>query len=190
VAPAFLVYRIVLREVFATHQELGWFIASIYVLCGAFRLARFNCLAAQAGSGGGREFLGFPIPAAAGLVASLTLFMIWLNDIGWMEERFGRSKWRYILPVLMLFLSAMMVSEVKYPTFKKLDLRATRTFTRTLLAVLFIGSVVVLREKILYWVLPLFFTSYLIYGFIRPRVSRKVRHEIEDDDDDEPSLPY
>jgi CDP-diacylglycerol--serine O-phosphatidyltransferase len=190
VAPAFLVYRIVLREVFATHQELGWFIASIYVLCGAFRLARFNCLAAQAGSGGGREFLGFPIPAAAGLVASLTLFMIWLNDIGWMEERFGRSKWRYILPVIMLFLSAMMVSEVKYPTFKKLDLRATRTFTRTLFAVLFIGSVVVLREKILYWVLPLFFTTYLLYGFIRPRVSRKVRHEIEDDDEDEPSLPY
>ena len=67
---------------------------------------------------------------------------------------------------------------------------ATRTFTRTLLAVLFIGSVVVLREKILYWVLPLFFTTYLIYGFIRPRVSRKVRHEIEDDDEDEPSLPY
>jgi CDP-diacylglycerol--serine O-phosphatidyltransferase len=190
VAPAFLVYRIVLREVFATHQELGWFIASIYVLCGAFRLARFNCLAAQAGSGGGREFLGFPIPAAAGLVASLTLFMIWLNDIGWMEERFSRSKWRYALPIMMLFLSWMMVSEVKYPTFKKLDLRATRTFTRTLLAVLFIGSIVVLRGRILYWVMPLFFTTYLIYGFIRPRVSRKVRHEIEDDDEDEPSLPY
>ena len=49
----------------------------------------------------------------------------------------------------------------------------------------------VLRGKILYWVLPIFFTSYLIYGFIRPRVSRKMRHEIEDDDDeDEPSLPY
>jgi CDP-diacylglycerol--serine O-phosphatidyltransferase len=190
VAPAFLVYRIVLWEVFATHPEVGWFIASIYVLCGAFRLARFNCLAAQAGSGGGKEFLGFPIPAAAGLVASLTLLMIWLNEIGWMEERFSRSKWRYALPILMLFLSWMMVSEVKYPTFKKLDLRATRTFTRTLLAVLFIGSVVVLRQKILYWVLPIFFTSYLIYGFIRPRVSRKVRHEIEDDDEDEPSLPY
>ena len=189
VAPAFLVYRIVLHEVFATHQELGWFIASIYVLCGAFRLARFNCLAAQAGSGGGREFLGFPIPAAAGLVASLTLFMIWLNDIGWMEERFSRSKWRYALPIIMLFLSWMMVSEVKYPTFKKLDLRATRTFTRTLLAVLFIGSIVVLRGRILYWVMPLFFTTYLIYGFIRPRLSRKVREEISDEEDDENGEP-
>jgi CDP-diacylglycerol--serine O-phosphatidyltransferase len=189
VAPAFLVYRIVLKDVFAVHQEIGWFIASIYLLCGAFRLARFNCLAAQAGSGGGKEFLGFPIPAAAGLVVSLTLFMFWLNEIGWMEERFNRSKWRYLLPALMLFLSAMMVSEVKYPTFKKLDLRATKTFTKTLLAVLFIGSVVVLRGKILYWVLPLFFTAYLLYGFIRPRVSRRVRYEIEDEDDDEPSSP-
>jgi len=190
VAPAFLVYRIVLKDVFTVHQEIGWFIASIYLLCGAFRLARVNCLAAQAGGGGGKEFLGFPIPAAAGLVVSLTLFMFWLNEIGWMEERFNRSKWRYVLPALMLFLSAMMVSEVKYPTFKKLDLRATKTFTKTLLAVLFIGSVVVLREKILYWVLPLFFTAYLLYGFIRPRVSRRVRYEIEDEDDeDEPSSP-
>jgi CDP-diacylglycerol--serine O-phosphatidyltransferase len=191
VAPAFLVYKIVLRDVFVVHQEIGWFIASIYLLCGAFRLARFNCLAAQAGSGGGKEFLGFPIPAAAGLVASLTLFMIWLNEIGWMEERFSRSRWRYVLPVIMVFLSWMMVSEVKYPTFKKLDLRATKTFTKTLLAVLFIGGVVILRDKILSWVLPLFFTTYLLYGFVRPRISRRMRYEIEDEeeDDDEPSSP-
>src|SRR6266536_6448365 len=50
VAPAFLVHRIVLKDVFGLHAELGWFIASIYLICGAFRLARFNCLAAQAGS--------------------------------------------------------------------------------------------------------------------------------------------
>src|ERR1044071_758506 len=75
VAPAFLVHRVVLGEEFKDHPQLGWFIASIYLLCGAFRLARFNCLSAAAGSGGGKEFLGFPIPAAAGLVVSLTLFM-------------------------------------------------------------------------------------------------------------------
>lgn len=184
VAPAFLVYRIVLRDFVPTHPEFGWFIASIYLLCGAFRLARFNCLASMAGTGGGKEFLGFPIPAAAGLVSSLTLFMMW-----WDEKDFVRGNWRYALPVIMLFLSWMMVSEVKYPTFKKLDLRATRTFTKTLVAVLFIGSVVILRERILVLVLPLFFTSYLLYGFIRPRVSRRVRHEIEDEDEDEPSLP-
>src|SRR3954469_20679366 len=76
VAPAFLIHRIVLKDVFIKHPEIGWFIASIYVVCGAFRLARFNCLSAMAGSGGGKEFLGFPIPSAAGLVGSLTYFMI------------------------------------------------------------------------------------------------------------------
>src|SRR5215207_11778098 len=83
-APAFLVHRIVLRDVFIDYPEVGWFIASIYLICGAFRLARFNCLAAQAGTGGGKDFLGFPIPAAAGLVSSLTLFMMW-----WDEKEFA-----------------------------------------------------------------------------------------------------
>jgi len=179
VAPAFLVHRIVLKDVFVQHPEIGWFIASIYLLCGAFRLARFNCLAAQAGTGGGQEFLGFPIPAAAGLVSSLTLFMMW-----WDEKDFARGNWRFVLPALMLFLSLMMVSKVKYPTFKKLDLRATRRFRFTLLAILFLGSVLVLREKILVFLLPVFFTAYLIYGFIRPRISKKVRQEIEDDEDE------
>jgi CDP-diacylglycerol--serine O-phosphatidyltransferase len=194
VAPAFLVHRIVLAEVFVKHPGVGWFIASIYLICGAFRLARFNCLATQSGTGGGTEFLGFPIPAAAGLVSSLTLFMIWLNEMGWWEERLGQSKWRYILPALMLFLSWMMVSEVRYPTFKKLDFRATGTFTRTLLAVLLIGSVLILQEKVLYWLLPLSFTTYLLYGFIRPYIPRSYRRDIaddadDDDDDDAPASP-
>src|SRR5205823_14171603 len=68
VAPAFLVHRVVLRSVFPVHAEAGWFIASIYLICGAFRLARFNCLAAT-GADSGKEFLGFPIPSAAGLVS-------------------------------------------------------------------------------------------------------------------------
>src|SRR5712691_979439 len=40
VAPAFLVHRVVLGEEFPVHAEWGWFISSIYLLCGAFRLAR------------------------------------------------------------------------------------------------------------------------------------------------------
>jgi CDP-diacylglycerol--serine O-phosphatidyltransferase len=179
-APAFLVHRVVLRDVFLPHQEVGWFIASIYLICGALRLARFNCLAAQAGTGGGKEFLGFPIPAAAGLVASVTLFMIWFDEKG-----FVKSGWRYLLPTLMLFLSIMMVSEVKYPTFKSLDLRARRTFTKLVVSILFVGSLVILREKILYFVLPVLFTAYLLYGFIRPRISRKMREEIEEEQDED-----
>jgi CDP-diacylglycerol--serine O-phosphatidyltransferase len=184
VAPAFLVHRIVLRDVFPEHPEIGWFIASIYLICGAFRLARFNVLSTQS-SGSGKDFLGFPIPSAAALVASLTLFIMWVE-----EKDFAKGKWRYLLPVLLLFLSWMMVSHVRYPTFKSLDLRATRTFTKTLLAILFVGCVVVLRGKILVFILPLFFTAYLIYGFVRPHLSRAWRREIEEDDEDEPDSAH
>ena len=180
VAPAFLVHRVVLRDVFQDQPQLGWFISSVYLLCGAFRLARFNCLATMAGTGGGKEFLGFPIPAAAGLVASLTMMMIHLDENG-----YAPSKWTYALPVILLFLAAMMVSTVKYPTFKRLDLKATSTFAKTIIAALLVGSVVILREKILYIVMPILFTAYLLYGFVRPRISRKMRHEIEDEDGDD-----
>jgi CDP-diacylglycerol--serine O-phosphatidyltransferase len=184
VAPAFLVHRIVLREVFESTPELGWFIASIYLICGAFRLARFNCLAAISGSGGSKEFLGFPIPSAAGLVVSLTWLLMWFYDKG---KDFAGTRWKWLLPALMLFLSWMMVSEVKYPTFKALDLRAKRTFTKTLVAILFIGLVVITQGKVLIFVLPVFFTGYLLYGFIRPRISRKMRAEIEEEDEEDGS---
>jgi CDP-diacylglycerol--serine O-phosphatidyltransferase len=183
-APAFLVHRVVLKDVFEGHPEAGWFIASVYLLCGAFRLARFNCLSAMR-EAPSKDFLGFPIPSAAGLVASLTLFMIW-----WDEKEFATGWWRYLLPALLLFLSWMMVSNVRYPSFKTLDLRATRTFTKTLVAILFLGSILIFREKILVFVLPVFFTAYLIYGFIRPRISRKIRHEIEEEEEEEgPAAP-
>jgi CDP-diacylglycerol--serine O-phosphatidyltransferase len=174
------VHRVVLKDVFVGHPEWGWFIASIYLICGAFRLARFNCLATQTNSGGGKEFLGFPIPSAAGLVASLTLLII-----QWNENERSLGNWKYLLVAVLLFLSAMMVSTVKYPSFKTLGLRSTSTFTKALAAALFLGLILVLQEKILLYVLPAFFTAYLVYGFIRPRISRRVRENIEDDDEEE-----
>ena len=186
-APAFLVHHIILADVFKNLPRLSWIIAAVYVICGAFRLARFNCLAAMAGTGGGKEFLGFPIPAAAGLVSSLTLFLLWLE-----EQGFSVGRWGYILPAIMVFLSLMMVSEVKYPTFKTLDFRARRTFTKMVVIVLLVTSLVFLWETILQIVLPILFTAYLVYGFIRPRISRKVRDEIEEEEEseDEPSAPW
>jgi CDP-diacylglycerol--serine O-phosphatidyltransferase len=179
-APAFLVQRVVLKNVFGEHDEWGWFISSIYLICGAFRLARFNCLANMPGGGRSKDFLGFPIPSAAGLVASLTLLILRLNE---REKDLGN--WKWLLVVVLLFLSAMMVSTVKYPSFKSLGLRSASTFSRAIIAALFLGFILVLREKILYYVLPAFFTLYLVYGFIRPRISRQVRREIEEEDEEE-----
>jgi CDP-diacylglycerol---serine O-phosphatidyltransferase len=181
-APAFLVHRVVLHDFFATRPEIGWFIASIYLICGALRLARFNCLAAMPGGGGGKEFTGFPIPAAAGLVASLTLFLMWGDQS---DRDLSHAPWSFLLPGLLLFLSVMMVSEVKYPSFKTLDLRARRTFPKMVVIILFIGGLVIMRGLILPIVLPLIFTVYLLYGFVRPQISRKIRHEIEEEDEDD-----
>jgi len=180
-APAFLVHRVVLHDVFGgDYQELGWFIASIYLICGAFRLARFNCLSAMNLPGAGKDFLGFPIPSAAGLVASLTLFIIKLNE---KEKDLGHLA--YLLPVVLVFLSAMMVSEVRYPSFKSLGLRSPTTFLKVVTGALFLGLLLILREKIIYYVLPFFFTAYLVYGFVRPHISRAWRKEIEEDEDED-----
>ncbi len=179
VAPAFLVHRVVLKDVFVSHPELGWFIASIYLICGAFRLARFNCLAALPPGSGGRDFLGYPIPSAAGLVASLTLLIIQLN-----EKDKSLGPWKYLPAVVLLFLSAMMVSNVKYPSFKSLGLRSLSTFTKMLVSALTVALVLV-YWPVFFYVLPAFFTLYLVYGFIRPRISRRVRREIEEEDEEE-----
>jgi len=178
VAPAFLVHRVVLGDVFSSIPQVGWFIASMYLLCGAFRLARFNCLAALPG-GGSKDFLGFPIPSAAGLVGSVTLLIIHLNE----KER-GLGPWQYVPAAVLVFLSAMMVSTVRYPSFKSLGLRSSSTFLKAIVTAGILGGILILREKVLYYLLPLFFTTYLVYGFVRPRISRRMRREIEEDDDE------
>jgi CDP-diacylglycerol--serine O-phosphatidyltransferase len=185
-APAFLVHRIVLRDMWPDHPQVGWMIASIYLICGAFRLARFNCMARME-QGSSREFLGFPIPAAAGLVASLALLLLWVEEKG-----FPESRWRYLLPILLVFLSAMMVSEVKYPSFKAFDFRAKRSFAKMLAIVLAISIFVILWEKVLPIAAPVIFSAYLIYGFVRPWLPKRTREGIEDeldeeDEEDEPN---
>ena len=182
--PAFLVHRVVLSDVFREDMsEVGWFIASIYVICGALRLARFNCLAAMAEeqsddekSEHANEFIGFPIPAAAALVATITYFLIWFE-----EREFVKGNWKFALPVLLLFLSAMMVSKVKYPTFKKVNLRGSRSFIVMVLGAVVIGLLFTVGRKYALPVgAPLLFVLYLVYGFIRPWMPRRARRDIEE----------
>ena len=175
-APAFLMQRVILHD----FERLGLVVASIYLLCGALRLARYNCLSVMHDSGNSREFLGFPIPASAAMVASLTMFLVWLE-----AKNLPTSSWRWVLLAVLVFLSVMMVSEVKYPSFKKLDFRSRRPFAKFAGAVVVVVCFVFLWKYLVPIVLPLIFTSYLVYGFVRPRLSRKLRREIEEDFDDE-----
>jgi CDP-diacylglycerol--serine O-phosphatidyltransferase len=167
VAPALLVYRIVLQE----FARIGWVIAFVYLACGALRLARFNVVAANH-TGAEKEFKGFPIPAAAGLIASLTLFMLWLAES---ERHLGN--WKFVLPPLMLFLSFMMFSRFKYPSFKAVDWKTTKSIPRFLI----ISVVLVITAMNYEWMPAVLFLAYLLYGFLRPWISHQWRREIEEE---------
>src|SRR5690606_13262420 len=177
IAPALLVMDIVLKSF---DNRLGWTVAFVYLLCGGMRLARFNCLAQAAAEAKSevksRDFVGFPIPAAAGLIASLTMFMIWLNEG---EKDLG--PWRYVLVVLMLLLSFMMLSEFRYPSFKAMNWKAKKSLIWLFVAVL----VLVCAVNFVEFVPLIIFLTYFVYGLVRPWVSRKWRREIEDGLDDE-----
>jgi CDP-diacylglycerol--serine O-phosphatidyltransferase len=168
-APALLVHQIVLQDFHRT----GWIIAFIYLLCGVLRLARFNCVDASSDtSNHSSEFIGFPIPAAAGLIASLTLLMLWLNQG---ERTLGL--WKFVLPPILLFLSFMMFSRVKYPSFKGLNWSARRSLPRFLMTILVLAFAAINYE----WMPALLFLSFLLYGFIRPYLSKPLRDEIEEE---------
>lgn len=171
-APSLLIYRIVLRE--STH--FGWLIAFLYLVCGALRLARFNCIAAANLPGGDKEFKGFPIPAAAGLIASLTLFVLW-----WQAGEHGFGYGRYLFPPLMVFLAFMMFSRVRYPSFKAVNWHTKKSIPRFIVII----SLLVFTAINYEWMPAIIFLAYLLYGFGRPWISRKWQREIEEEDDED-----
>lgn len=100
VAPAFIMYQAAFTDV---SPALAWIVTAIFPICGALRLARFNVIEGIPG-----YFIGLPIPAAGGVLATLALFHHDLHV--------------YLLLVATLALSFLMVSSLKYPNFKKLGL--------------------------------------------------------------------
>jgi len=172
-APALLVYQIVLKD----FQRTGWVVAFLYLLCCALRLARFNCIAAlprtpEESTEASKVFIGFPSPAAAGLIASLTLFMLWLEEG---ERTIGR--WKFALPALLVFLSFMMFSKVRYPSFKGINWRTQRSLPRFLATIAVLAFAGLNYE----WMPALLFVVFLIYGFVRPLLSRPLQREIEEE---------
>lgn len=162
IAPAMLVSRAVLFDLslpgVLSQAESGvtWAIAFIYLLCGAVRLARFNCLAAMGASS--HDFKGIPIPMAAGFIASLTFLII-----GFHENQQTIGAWSYLLAAVMVGVSLLMVSDVRYPSFKKLDLKTRSTRTTLIIGAIMLAIVISYRE----YAAVLVFVAYLLYGLIR-----------------------
>jgi CDP-diacylglycerol--serine O-phosphatidyltransferase len=117
VAPALLMFKIVLYEI--PHQ-IGWIIAGIYLLFGALRLARFNIVSAYNLGGATRNFTGFPIPAAAGVISSITLLVLSQyqheQDLAAAEvsHRRGPPEPEYLLPELDAGGNVCLLSSLRF----------------------------------------------------------------------------
>ena len=110
VAPAVLAYSWGLAD----FHRLGWMVSFLFVVCGSMRLARFNI---QAHVVDKRYFVGLPIPAGAGTIATVVLAT---------PERLVSRVWMGGLLGLTIILSYLMISTIRYRSFKDLDLRRRR----------------------------------------------------------------
>jgi CDP-diacylglycerol--serine O-phosphatidyltransferase len=86
----------------------------------------------------------------------------------------------------MLFLAWMMFSRFKYPSFKSVSWRSTRSLSR-FVCILIVAVVTALNFE---WMPFLLFVSYLLYGFLRPFLSREMKRDIEEEDEDESTAPH
>jgi len=110
VAPAVLAYSWGLAD----FHRLGWMASFLFVVCGSMRLARFNIQTRVVDK---KYFIGLPIPAAAATISALVLAT---------PERLVSQVWMTGLLVLTVILSYLMISTLRYRSFKDLDLRRQR----------------------------------------------------------------
>ncbi|MCK9425650.1 MAG: CDP-diacylglycerol--serine O-phosphatidyltransferase [Ignavibacteriaceae bacterium] len=111
VAPAFLIYEIGLKRL----DTLGIIFAGIFLLCGAFRLARFNT---QLVGFKKEYFVGLPIPTAALTIAAYILVFT--------TDNYLSSSYSFYTSALVLTLSFLMVSRFRYETLPHLTVRGVK----------------------------------------------------------------
>jgi CDP-diacylglycerol--serine O-phosphatidyltransferase len=163
-APAFLMFFLVLSpsQEFPWFRDIGGFVGFVYLLCAAMRLARFNVITNPLLHRGKKEknkdFIGLPVPAAAGTVASLVLFLLKLAD----SDK-SLNKFALVLPFLMLLIAFLMMSTVRYPSGKNVDLQ-TQTRLRTFVGLLALIGLVLLFKEI---ALVGLFLAYIFFGIFR-----------------------
>lgn len=146
-------------------HRLSWFLSFMYLMCGAFRLARFNVqasrprlLAEGTVKVDKKSFVGLPIPVAGGMIAALVHF----SPVPLMH--FGPERARVYSALLMIlvgFLSLMMVSTLRFSSFKTVGTRSRSM--RTIILALSVGMLIFLYSQ---YVLLAMVTSYILYGLL------------------------
>lgn len=139
VAPAFIMYVVAFQDL--NSDAASWIVTAIFPICGALRLARFNVISGIPG-----YFVGLPIPAAGGILATLALFY---KDI---------QPW--VLMASTLALALLMVSTVKYPNFKKFGLPKSAIWSIPIVVVIAVALGIAFPDQLS----KIIFVPLLIYA--------------------------
>ena len=137
-------------------HQLGSLASFAFVVCGALRLARFN-LQAKSETSSKRYFVGLPIPAAAGMIAAVVhFFKTPTLMVG------SALLWSF----LILFMAFLMISTVRYYSFKEFDVHKARP-SRALFGTAMLISLIYLYSEIMLLVMAsLYVSSGLIYELV------------------------
>ncbi len=157
VAPALVAFTWILQDIGKT----GWVVAFLYVACAALRLARFNV---QIGSVDKKWFIGLPSPSAAAFVAA----SVWTFH-SFDAEAFG---FKLLMMIVVAAAGILMVSNIRYYSFKDIDLKGPVPFVVLLAIVL--GFVVISVEPSV--MLLLLFGAYVASGPTLA-IMRKMKHD-------------
>ena len=144
-APGLMIYLWALKPL----GRIGWLAAFLFMACGALRLARFN---SQVGTISSDYFVGLPIPAGAGMSATTVLFCHKVGIAGQVNPIF--------ILVFLYMLSFLMVSTLKYNSFKKPELFRKMNFN-VLVAVILIFIFIAAQPSIALFLLGI---AYVISG--------------------------
>ena len=158
-APALMVFFLILSptDAFPYFRQVGWLIGFIYLLCAAVRLGRFNVITHPLVHGvkprESEDYQGLPVPAAAGMIASIVLVL----------NHYDLRVWSFFLPILLLLVAFLMISTVPYPAFKDIGWD-TRTPFRSFIY-LFAGlGLIFLYHNFTFAIIAL---VYIFYGLFR-----------------------
>lgn len=151
VAPGLLMYAWALKP----FGKFGWLAAFLYVVCGALRLARFNVQVETVES---KRFVGLPIPAAAGMVASCVLLFYHLGGSGTIKK--------VSILLLIYVLAYLMVSNIRFYAFKDPELVKRQPFGVLVLSIILIIVIVAEPQIMLFTIASVYLASGPLGTFI------------------------
>jgi CDP-diacylglycerol---serine O-phosphatidyltransferase len=155
IAPAVLVYSWGLAE----FHDFARFSAFLFLTCGAMRLARFNVQVQNL-----KHFAGLPIPAGAGFIAATVHFFGQPPD---------SSFFKYYLIGITYLISFLMISTVRYPSLKRLELGRGKSHLNVLMLALLVGGIIWYSRQVLMVIAAVYVCTGItqkIYHFVRFRV--------------------